>query len=470
MFTSLYFLPLLAASIVIARSKNSQRRILGLLLASLVFYGANGALELGLLLAVASVSFGCGLAVEKWPGRTPLCAVCVLMVLTPLFVVKYAPSLLPAARVAGVSVITQSGRIPPGLSFLTLQAVGYVIDVYRGILPANRHPVLHTLFLSYFPQLVAGPIERAKELLPQLASPRRPGNAEYYQAGKLALWGYTLKLVLADQLAAAGDLLRAEPIPTPAASVCLLTLFAVQIYFDFYAYSCLAMAFGQAHGVRLTRNFRYPYAARSPIDFWRRWHISLSSWWRDYVYIPLGGSRNGTRRWLVATSAVFLLSGIWHGVGAAFVAWGAAHALLVMADHFVGGCFQGSPGPRRVKRMWSALAHVATVPLICLLWLPFIEPRFPEMLSLLGRVIEGFAHPVATLEQLPALVSSAFSWVTGLAFVVVAFDRQLMTIVEAAPPSTAGRVLAELLLVDGAAILLLILGDMGGRSFIYFRF
>jgi len=437
------------------------------LLLSLAFYGGSGFADLGLLLIVIAISFNAGLLLERRSNRL-LCAVAVLAVVSPLLLVKFLP-LFPAFSWGG-ALASRPGAIPPGLSFFTLQAVGYLIDVNTRRVQANRSALLHALFLSYFPQLVAGPIGRATHLIPQLQAPRRPGVIDYYRAGKLAIWGYALKLLVADQLGLAIDTIRlGDASGTPAASILVISLFTLQIYFDFYAYSCLAIAFGESHGVTLTQNFNFPYAAANPVDFWRRWHISLSTWWRDYVYIPLGGSRKGIRIWLIATLAVFLLSGLWHGTGVSFLVWGAAHGVLVIV-YVVSKRLALKYFSRRLQRMLRLPMRAGTIMAISLLWLPFLQPDLSRVMRELVNIGSGISTPILTTKALWLLMTLAISPVLVLSVAVLFFDKSFMRIIRAEPPTTRSALVSELALLDASIILLVLLGDMGGRAFIYFRF
>jgi len=213
--------------------------------------------------------------------------------------------------------------LPVGISFYTFQALGYTIDVYRGDIHAERNLFRYALFVSFFPQLVAGPIERSKELLGQLKEKHNFSFERIRSGFMLMLWGYFLKLVIADRIAIFVDAVYGDYIKYSGWYLIIASiLFALQIYCDFSGYSVIAMGAAEMMGFRLTDNFNAPYFSRSVAEFWRRWHISLSSWFRDYIYIPLGGSRKGSRRKYVNLMIVFLVSGLWHGAQWGFVVWG----------------------------------------------------------------------------------------------------------------------------------------------------
>jgi D-alanyl-lipoteichoic acid acyltransferase DltB (MBOAT superfamily) len=218
--------------------------------------------------------------------------------------------------------------LPVGISFYTFQALSYTVDVYREDIYAEKNFFRYALFVSFFPQLVAGPIERSKNLLKQLAVPKKFSYDNFRDGILLMLWGYFLKLVLADRIAIFVDTVYGDYVTYSGMYIAVATiLFAVQIYCDFSGYSIIAMGAAKILGIQLMENFDAPYLATSVAVFWRRWHISLTSWFKDYLYIPLGGSRKGKLRKYLNKMIVFLVSGLWHGAAFSFVAWGGLNGL-----------------------------------------------------------------------------------------------------------------------------------------------
>ena len=221
--------------------------------------------------------------------------------------------------------------LPVGISFYTFQALSYTIDVYRRTIEPTRDAVAFFAYVSFFPQLVAGPIERASSLLPQFLQPRTFSYPLAVDGLRQMLWGFFKKLVLADSCALYVDLIFEHPDWYNGASLLLAAvLFSIQIYGDFSGYSDIAIGCAKLFGIRLRRNFNVPYFSRDIAEFWRRWHISLTTWFRDYIYIPLGGSRVASARVVFNTFVIFLVSGLWHGANWTFVAWGLFHALLFL--------------------------------------------------------------------------------------------------------------------------------------------
>ncbi len=218
--------------------------------------------------------------------------------------------------------------LPVGISFFTFQALSYTMDVYRGEIYEEKNFLRYALFVSFFPQLVAGPIERSKNLLKQLATPSHFDFDNFREGILLMIWGYFLKIVIADRVSIVVDTIYGDVSTYGGMYLVVATvLFAFQIYGDFAGYSTIAMGAAKILGVQLMENFNAPYMADSVMDFWRRWHISLSSWFKDYLYIPLGGSRRGKTKKLINKMIVFLVSGLWHGAQWSYVAWGGLNGL-----------------------------------------------------------------------------------------------------------------------------------------------
>ncbi len=221
--------------------------------------------------------------------------------------------------------------LPVGISFYTFQALSYSIDVYRGTIKPTHDPVAFFAYVSFFPQLVAGPIERATSLLPQFEQSRQFDYHQCVDGLRQMLWGFFKKMVVADSCALYVDQIFAHPDWFNSSTLLLAAvLFSIQIYGDFSGYSDIAIGCAKLFGIQLRRNFNVPYFSRDIAEFWRRWHISLTTWFRDYIYIPLGGSRVSKGRIVLNTFVIFLVSGLWHGANWTFVAWGAYHALLFL--------------------------------------------------------------------------------------------------------------------------------------------
>jgi D-alanyl-lipoteichoic acid acyltransferase DltB (MBOAT superfamily) len=301
--------------------------------------------------------------------------------------------------------------LPVGISFYTFQTLSYTIDVYRGDLKASRDPVAFAAFVSFFPQLVAGPIERASNLLPQFAVPRQFTRSEAVRGSRQILWGFFKKLVIADNCAEQVDRIFAGHEAASASTLVLgAVLFAFQIYGDFSGYSDIAIGVSRLFGFQLMRNFAFPYFSRDMAEFWRRWHISLSTWFRDYLYVPLGGSRGGTAMRVRNTFIIFLVSGFWHGANWTFLVWGALNALyflpLLLSQRnrqHLGIVAEG----RLLPGLRDSMSMVGTFALTCIAWVFFRARDLEHALDYLGGMASGslFSKPLVVNNNLPVLLA-----------------------------------------------------------------
>ncbi len=271
---------------------------------------------------------------KKWK-KIYLITSCILN-LSILFVFKYYNFI--ASNIEAVMQSTNLGMevpkfnllLPVGISFYTFQALGYSIDVYRGTVKVEKNFPTYALFVSFFPQLVAGPIERAKNLLPQFHTDHKFNSDNFIEGFRLMLWGYFMKLCIAENVASYVDAVYNNLSNHTGTSVLLATFFfTFQIFCDFSGYSLIAIGSARCLGFKLMQNFNHPYLSNSPHEFWHRWHISLSSWFSDYVYIPLGGSRCSETRHQLNLFLTMLISGIWHGANWTFILWGSIHGCLL---------------------------------------------------------------------------------------------------------------------------------------------
>lgn len=308
--------------------------------ASYVFYGWWDWRFLILITFTSFCSWGSGLLIEKSPNRKFWMIANIVVNLGILATFKYYDFFVSefittffaeSVQLSLISSYTLKIILPVGISFYTFQALSYSIDVYRGNIKPTKDFIAFFAFISFFPQLVAGPIERATNLLPQFLQKRTFSYEQGVDGMRQILWGLYKKIVVADNCAMYVNQVL-ETYDTQSGSTLLLAaiLFTFQIYGDFSGYSDIAIGTAKLFGIKLMRNFNNPYFSRDIAEFWRRWHISLTTWFRDYVYIPLGGSRVGKWKIVRNTFIIFLLSGFWHGANWTFIAWGAYHAVLFL--------------------------------------------------------------------------------------------------------------------------------------------
>ena len=313
--------------------------------------------------------------------------------------------------------------LPVGISFYILQSTGYVIDVYRKAVPAEKNFLKYALFVSFFPQLVAGPIERSGNLLHQLQEPK-PLTWENCKCGTyLILWGYFTKLVIADRVAVFVDVVYGNPDMYQGIFIIMATcLFAIQIYCDFYGYSTIAKGVALCFGIRLMDNFNAPYLSQSVTEFWRRWHISLSGWFRDYMYIPLGGNRKGNIRRQLNRLVVFSISGLWHGASFAFIAWGFLNGLFQtfgdMKTQIKAGLYEKSPFIFQIKEKLPGiclLKRIITFSLICITWIFFRSGDMTDAWNIIynvfywnwGVLSDGSIYQLGITKELFGVVTCA---------------------------------------------------------------
>jgi len=370
-----------------------------LLLASLFFYASwNFNYTFLILTTIVSTYFAGSLLAraKSRVGRQGTVAMVLIINFGILVMFKYynflagsANSLLGQLR-ADLQFSYLDFLLPVGISFYTFQAMGYVIDVYRDARNRTTNLGEFALYISFFPQLVAGPIERSWRLLPQLRQ-RAEFDLERFNSGLLlALWGFFKKLVIADRLALYTDSVFAVPAEFSGLQLLLGTyLFAFQIYCDFSGYSDIAIGLARVLGVDLMLNFNRPYLAKSIQDFWRRWHISLSTWFRDYLYIPLGGSRKGTPRLLFNLLFVFLVCGLWHGANWTFVLWGGAHGVLLCLQHVIADKAPWSGLGEKLlgARLCLFMQVFLTFNVVSLLWVFFRSQTITDAMLILEKIV-----------------------------------------------------------------------------------
>lgn len=379
-----------------------------------------------------------------------------------LFLFKYynfaAENLASLLHSCGLAVDFPSFAmlLPVGISFYTFQALGYSIDVYRKKTPVEKDFFTYALFVSFFPQLVAGPIERSTNLLPQFKEKHSLSYEDAMAGFRLMLWGYFLKLILADRCALYVDAVFNNVEHHNGGSFLLASLFfPFQIYGDFAGYSLVAIGVARVMGFRLMENFRRPYFAASVTEFWRRWHISLSAWFKDYVYIPLGGNRVSRSHCYFNVLATFVISGLWHGANWTFLIWGMFHGLLQCIERVLG--FH--------KRRWTGIsrgAHVLlTFCVVSLAWVFFRANSLTDAFVIIKGIFTGLAMPYLRLADFLAI-----GLALSLLFLKEGIDEFGWKIRISESCFGAVRYLYMVAMI----IYIILLGVLNGDQFIYFQF
>lgn len=303
--------------------------------------------------------------------------------------------------------------LPAGVSFYFFQSMGYLIDVYRGKSKAERHFGYYALFVSFFPQLLAGPIGRADSLLPQLKKERSFDYENVTYGLKLMAWGYFKKLVIADVFATVVDKVYNNPYSYVGLVFIITTvMFAIEIYCDFSGYSDIAIGCARLFGVELASNFRNPYLSFSIREFWSRWHISLSTWFRDYVYIPLGGSRAGRFRHCLNLFLTFLVSGFWHGSSLTFLFWGGIHGVLQILETFIYPKTRGGVSVIRKKHWWQL---PLTFIVLCFTWIFFRANTIQDAFWIISRLFWDIGRPLNYLKTAVICLDMPYLSMFGMA-------------------------------------------------------
>ncbi|MBR6709308.1 MAG: MBOAT family protein [Clostridia bacterium] len=465
-------------------------RWVSLLAASAFFYLYWSVKLIFLILFTIVISYTAAILIEKHRENRPLKRLCLVVTLVAcfgvLFFFKYFNFL--SDTVVGVANLFGAGWddfslnliLPVGISFYTFQTLSFVIDVYRGVVPAERHFGYYALYVTFFPQLVAGPIERPENLIPQLHA-EHPFSWDNAIPGiRMMIIGFFKKLVVADLIATYVNAVYNNPDTARGLSVVIATmLFAAQIYCDFSGYTDIAIGCAEIMGIRLMQNFDRPYISTSIKEFWSRWHISLSSWFRDYLYFPLGGSRCSRPRHLFNLMVVFLVSGLWHGAAWTFVIWGALHGFYQVI-----GILLKKPKSALYAKLgidesagWvRAMRCVITFILVDFAWIFFRANSFADLRTLLVKLFTDWEWNFAYFTDAFGIMELSAIGVGIVLLALYVLNRMDQGVLNPVPLTADGRrpILASvhyvyLIWIIAIAWLLLLAGD-GASSFIYFQF
>jgi alginate O-acetyltransferase complex protein AlgI len=467
-----------------------SRRGTLLLLASSIFYMAFVPAYIAVLFLTILIDFVAARRMEQEAGARrrlwlvlSICATCAV-----LFIFKYfdffSESAATTANALGLSwaAPTLGLLLPVGLSFHTFQSLSYVIEVYRGEQDAERSFGKYALYVMFYPQLVAGPIERPQNLLHQFDEVHEFDYARVVSGLQLMAWGFLKKVVVADRLAEFANRVFEAPTDHSGLPLIIGTIaFAFQIYCDFSGYSDIAIGSAQVMGFRLMRNFDRPYFAQSISEFWRRWHISLSTWFRDYVYVPLGGNRGARSVWLRNLFITFLISGLWHGARWTFVIWGALHGVYLIVSILTA---------RRRRSMWEALGisdesslrrawRVSTTfALVCVTWIFFRANTVADAWYVLTHLFADLPAQISRVVQDPGARASLLflGMQKSRLMLAVAAVVSLLTIEHLQAKGSLRAVIASRpvgirwLAYSAAVLTIMTLGVFGETKFIYFQF
>ena len=452
-----YFLPLVLVLyfLVPKKLKNSV-----LLLFSLIFYAWGEPVYVFLMIGTICLFYGCGLAISKSrtkKARQLWLALSVVISLGLLAVFKYADFFLGSINslIPGLKLPLPGLALPIGISFYTFQSLSYTIDVYRGHTKAQKNIISFGAYVSLFPQLIAGPIVRYVDVARELDN--RTHSWEDFRLGmRRFLVGLSKKILLANSFGQLTEIFRASGEKSLLFYWIYAIAFALHIYFDFSGYSDMAIGLGRIFGFRFIENFNYPYTSKSIGEFWRRWHMSLGTWFRDYVYIPLGGNRVSKSRWVFNTLVVWMLTGLWHGAAWNFVLWGLLYAVFLMIEKWV-PALQKLPG--FLRRGYTLL-------IVVLGFVLFNAADLSQALSDIGGMF-GFGRvPLVTAETLYYLRSYAVLFLLG-------FVGSTSLVRDTACKLEKYRITAVLepvLMIAALLVCTAYLVDGSFNPFLYFRF
>ena len=449
-----------------------------LLAASYYFYMSWNAAYVILIASTTIVSWGCALCMERTEKRSLKklsVAAALLISLGILYVFKYynfsaelLESLSASVRIPRLDVL-----LPVGISFYTFQTLSYVIDVYRGKTKAERNLGVYATFVSFFPQLVAGPIERSCNLLPQIT---REKHFDYHSAAcgiRLILWGLYKKMVIADNLAVYVDRVFSNVQGYKGSSLLLASIFfSVQIYCDFSGYSDIARGSARLLGIDLTENFRSPYFSSGIREFWSRWHISLSTWFRDYVYIPMGGNRVGRFRVMLNTLVTFLVSGLWHGANVTYIVWGGIHGLGQVCENALGLNKRGRHEKGKLRRI---LGVPFVFIFVTVAWVFFRAKSIPDAVYVLSNLWAGLGTAPFGRYFTNGMDAILLNW--GLLRRIVLLDLIPLALYDYFSLKTdvcawlgKRNPLIRYAYILAVVLIILIYGYVGQSTFVYFQF
>lgn len=461
------FLPLTYILYMLAR-RNSVRNIL-LIIASLLFYAYGEPLAVLLMLFSILFNYICGLFMCKERLKKPVLVLAVIVNIALLTTFKYLGFLVGTLNdLAGTSLPVPEIGLPIGISFFTFQALSYVIDAYKDPSLIEKKIFNICLYVSFFPQLIAGPIIKFSDVAQQIH--RRTHTPEKTAYGiRRFITGLTKKLIVANNMAVIADGvfgLASQSLTLPAAwagAVC----YALQIYFDFSGYSDMAIGLGKMFGFDFKENFNYPFSAAGMTDFWRRWNISVSSWFKEYVYIPLGGNRKGKLRTCLNKCIVFFLTGLWHGANFTFIAWGLIHGAFLLLEQY-----EIIPAKKVKSIFGKTLIHVYTAMVILVTFVIFRADTLSQGITVISRM---FAGSISASPEASAAVFSQFSpYVILVMALGIIFS--LPVVRKANEKLSAKNMTAQANVISSAATLAMLalcvlsLATASYDPFIYFRF
>lgn len=466
-FICFYLSVFLLHWLVFSKSKDAQNIII--LVSSIFFYSSWDYRFLGLLLFIIASSFYMGYLINRTKNKDKkkLCLIITLVIILGiLFLFKYynffVNSFIDLFHLFGISLTASTLKIilPIGISYYAFSSLSYCIDIYKGKISPTKDILAYSTYVSFFPSILSGPIGRADKQLPQFFERRVFSYESATEAARALVWGAFIKLCIADRLGIYVDAVYGN-IPHHNGTTLFLTeiLYSIQIYSDFAGYSLIAIGCGKLLGINLLENFHRPYLSKTVTEFWRRWHISLTSWFRDYIYFPLGGSRVTKSRWILNILIVFVVSGIWHGAGYAFIVWGLLHGFIMIIERLLYG--KNIKALKETFSLSNLLRIIITFNIVSLIWIFFRLESINDAIFVINKIFSNPGRPFFdVLTLLIAFVSIIILVIKELAD---EYNWQLKLL------SNNNKVIRYATYVF-LIVFILLFGELDGSSFIYFQF
>ena len=455
-----YFLPLVLAVYFLVpwKLKNAV-----LLLSSLIFYGWGEPRYVFLMIASIVLFYVCGLLIEKAktkPWKKVWLSTSVIISVALLCIFKYADFFITNFNaVTGLNIALLKLALPIGISFYTFQCLSYTIDVYRGDVEAQKNPISFGAYVALFPQLIAGPIVRYIDVAKELN--HRTHSMEKFTEGlRRFIFGLAKKILIANQLGELTNIFRLSGEKSVVFYWMYAIAFALHIYFDFSGYSDMAIGLGKIFGFNFIENFNYPYMSKSIGEFWRRWHMSLGSWFRDYIYIPLGGNRVSKGCWLFNTLVVWMLTGFWHGAAWNFILWGLLYALFLLIEKFIPA----------IKKLPAVVKHTYTLLIVVLGFVLFNAVDIAQAGQDIAGMF-GFAGvPFVNAETLYYLRSFGFLFILSIIGATPLVKNTATRLAVHKKTETVVAIIEPIILLVLLAVCSAYLVDGSFNPFLYFRF
>jgi len=455
------FLPILLGIYFLAKEKYRNYILLAF---SLIFYGFGGPKLLIMMITVVMIDYIAAVFIDGFKNKKNIRKIVLIATIAlnigTLFYFKYTGFTLNIInRLTSLSIPVPEIVLPIGISFYTFQAMSYVIDIYRREVEVQRNPFNLLLYVSMFPQLVAGPIVRYKTVAQQIDT-RQVTLEEFTLGLERFIFGLAKKLIIANNTGKLADVIfEATDLATPLAWLGAVA-YALQIYFDFSAYSDMAIGLGKMFGFNFEENFNYPYIAKSVTEFWRRWHISLSTWFRDYVYIPLGGNRKGVKKQIINLFIVWSLTGIWHGAAVNFLLWGLYYFVFLILEKFI----------LKINKLPKCLQHIYTLFVVLIGWVLFRSEGISECLRILKALFIPHMTEIAMQQLGIYLESYGIYLILGILISMPIFPKLKTILNTKFKENTVVNIIYYMFVIGVFALGVVFLSQATYNPFIYFRF